>query len=278
MPIAGGFAELRDNVEKILMDDFKLLEKADNIDDANLKKAVDLYAIAKNVKKRNSQGIKPLLKDLKAITDVNDINLFNRKLKNFVINGYPLPFSFYVDTDLKDSNKHALMLQGPRTFLPDTTFYNPNNPRKDMLLNMWKTFAAQALSFAPLSPEDQALYLNDAIEFDAIIASLVKSREEWSEYTKMYNPYKVNKVNKLLMSATDSEDLRHIFQVVKIAESRPVNLDRLNIQELRLYCNAFDYKYNECLTNSFDMWSEVFGTEFNDRVRKEIVAYIENCD
>ena len=35
MPIAGGFAELRDNVEKILMDDFKVLEKADNIDDAN---------------------------------------------------------------------------------------------------------------------------------------------------------------------------------------------------------------------------------------------------
>ena len=79
MPIAGGFAELRDNVEKILMDDFKLLEKADNIDDVNLNKAVDLYAIAKNVKKRNSQGIKPLLKDVKAITDVNDINLFNRK-------------------------------------------------------------------------------------------------------------------------------------------------------------------------------------------------------
>lgn len=86
------------------------------------------------------------------------------------------------------------------------------------------------------------------------------------------------KVNKLLMSATNSEDLRHIFQVVKVAESRPVNLDRLNIQELRLYCNAFDYKYNECLTNSFDMWSEVFGTEFNNCVRKEIVAYIENCD
>ena len=189
MPIAGGFAELRDNVEKILMDDFKVLEKADNIDDANLKKAVDLYAIAKNVKKRNSQGIKPLLKDLKAITDVKDINLFNRKLKNFVTNGYPLPFTFYVDTDLKDSNKHALMLQGPRTFLPDTTFYDPANSRKDMLLNMWKTFAAQALAFAPLSPEDQVLYLNDALEFDAIIATLVKSREEWSEYTKMYNPY-----------------------------------------------------------------------------------------
>ena len=224
MPVAGGFAELRDNVEKILMDDFKSLEKADNFDDPNFKKAIDLYAIAKNVRKRNSQGIKPLLKDLKAITDANDINLFNRKLKNFVINGYPLPFSFYVDTDLKDSNKHALMLQGPRTFLPDTTFYDPNNPRKDMLLNMWKSFAAQALSFAPLSPEDQALYLNDAIEFDAIIASLVKSREEWSEYTKMYNPYKVNKVNKLLAPVKVKRLLKQLFgyipEIVIVADPR----------------------------------------------------------
>ena len=227
MPVAGGFAELRDNVEKTLMDDFKALEKAENIDNANLKKAVDLYAIAKNVKKRNSQGIKPALKDLKAIVSVGDIAQFNKKLKNFVTNGYPLPFVFYVDTDLKDSNKHALMLQGPRTFLPDTTFYDPNNPRKDMLLNMWKGFAAQALSFTDLSKEDQALYLEDAIAFDAIIATLVKSREEWSEYTKMYNPYKVNKVNRLLAPVKFKRVLKQIFgyvpEVVIVADPRFLN-------------------------------------------------------
>ena len=89
---------------------------------------------------------------------------------------------------------------------------------------MWKSFAAQALSFAPLSPEDQALYLNDALEFDAIIASLVKSREEWSEYTKMYNPYKVNKVNKLLALVKFKRVLKQLFgyipEIVIVADPR----------------------------------------------------------
>ena len=64
-PVAGGFAELAQDVEKTLMTDFLEMEIADNIADPNLKKAVDLYSIAKNVKKRNKQGIKPVAKDLK---------------------------------------------------------------------------------------------------------------------------------------------------------------------------------------------------------------------
>ena len=213
-PTAGGFAELHDNVEKIMMDEFKALEKADNIADHNLKKAVDLYSVAKNVKKRNKQGIKPIAKDLKAILATSDISLFNRKLKNFVINGYPLPFNFGVDTDLKDSNKHSIMFMGPSTILPDTTMYNPANPNKDMLLNMWKGLALQVLNFTDLSDQDKALFVDDALAFDAIIATLVKSREEMSEYTKLYNPFKVNKVNRLLAPIKFKRCLKQLFNEV----------------------------------------------------------------
>ena len=162
MPVAGGFSELHQNVEKLLMDEFKELEKSGDIQDPNFKKAVTLYSIAKNVKKRNKQGIKPILKDLKTIASINNITSLNRKLKNFALD-YPLPFGYWVDADFKDSNKNNLYLSGPRTILPDTTMYNPQNPQKDMLLNMWKSFAAQALSFTELSPEDQALYLEDTL-------------------------------------------------------------------------------------------------------------------
>ena len=197
-PTAGGFSELHDNVEKTLMAEFKELEKSGDIKDSNFKKAIDLYSVAKNVKKKNKQGIKPIAKDLKAILAVSDISLFNRKLKAFVINGYPLPFNISVETDMKDSNKHGLFLVGPQTILPDTTMYNPANPNKDMLLNMWKGLALQALSFTDLSDEDKLLFVDDALAFDAIVATLVKSREEWSEYTKLYNPFKINKANRLL--------------------------------------------------------------------------------
>ena len=247
MPVAGGFAELRDNVEKILMADFKALEKCDDIKDPNLKKAIDLYSVAKNVKKRNSQGIKPIAKDLKFIAASNDFASFNRKLKNFVINGYPLPFNFWVDTDLKDSNKHALFLSGPQTILPDTTMYNPANPNKDMLLNMWKAFAMQALSFSELAPEEQALYIEDTLAFDAIIATLVKSSQEWSEYTKMYNPYKVNKVNRLLAPVKIKRVFNQLFgyipEVVIVADPR--------------FLYGFKTLFNEENFSKFIHWSYV---------------------
>lgn len=198
MPVAGGFSELHENVEKTLMEEFRELEKKDSIDDANLRKAVDLYSIAKNTKKRNSQGIKPILKDLNIIKSTEDMALLNRRVKSFVLNRYPLPFNFMVEVDMKDSNKYCVELTGPRTILPDTTMYNPENPNKEKLLNLWSDIALKALGYTDLDEDEKAEYLEDALEFDAIIATLVKSSEEWSEYTKCYNPYKINKVNSLL--------------------------------------------------------------------------------
>ena len=227
LPTAGGFSELSQNVEKTLMDDFKALEKEGNIEDDNLRKAVDLYSIAKNVKKRNSQGIKPILKDLNAIKSVCNIDSFNRKLKNFVLNGYPLPFKFNVEPDLKDSNKNCVMFAGPRTILPDTTMYNPVNPNKQRMLDIWSGIAMQVLNFTDLSEEDKSLYLKDALEFDAIIATLVKSSEEWSDYVKSYNPYKVNKVNRLLKPVKFKRVLKQLFgyipEIIIVGEPRFLN-------------------------------------------------------
>lgn len=247
LPMAGGFNELHINVEKIMMDEFSALEKEDNIADANLKKAVDLYSVAKNVKKRNNQGIKPIAKDLKNILSITDISLFNRKLKSFVLNRYPLPFNFDVDTDLKDSNKHSIMLVGPSTILPDTTMYNPANPNKDMILNMWKGLALQALSFTDLSDADKVLFVEDALAFDAIIATLVKSREEWSEYTKMYNPFKVNKANRLLAPVKFKRCLKQLFN--EVPETIIVGDPR--------FLNGFKSLFNEENLSKYVHWAYI---------------------
>ena len=247
MPTAGGFSELHQNVEKTLMADFEQLAKEDKIDDPNLEKAINLYKIAKNIKKRNAQGIKPALKDLNAIKAVNDIDTLNKKLKVFVSNGYPLPVEFGVNTDMKDSNKHCLMLSGPRTILPDTTMYNPNNPQKDMLLNMWKGIAVQVLNFTDLKDEEKAQFIEDTLAFDAIIATLVKSSQEWSEYTKMYNPYRINKVTRLLKPLKIKKVLKQMFgyvpETVIVADPR--------------FLNGFNTLFNEENFTKYIHWSYV---------------------
>ena len=247
MPVAGGFSELNENVEKTMMNEFKELEKCEDIKDPNLKKAVDLYSIAKNVKKRNSQGIKPVLKDLNTIKSTTDMTLLNRRLKNFVLNQYPLPFEFGVDTDMKDSNKHCLLLMGPSTILPDTTMYNEANPNKKQMLDMWSGIALEALKYTDLSEEEKNLFIKDTLEFDAIIATLVKSREELSEYTKLYNPYKVNKVNSLLKPFKFKSVLKALFgyvpETVIVADPR--------------FLKGFNTLFNENTFEKYIHWSYV---------------------
>ena len=213
-PFAGGFIELDEGVEKIMMAEFKELSESKNFPNEYLKNAVTLYSLAKDVKKRNRQGIKPILKDLKLLTSIKDMNGFNRKFVDLMKGGFPLPLNIEVDTDMKDSNKYSLFVSGPSTILPDTTYYAEGNPNKEAMLGMWKANAAKALAFVPLSDEEKEIYLNDTLAFDAVVASLVKSREEWSEYTKVYNPYKLNKVARLVKPIKFKRILSKLFEVV----------------------------------------------------------------
>lgn len=213
-PYAGGFAELAEGVEKTLRADFDQINKSKEYPDSNMEKAVKLYALAKDVKRRNRDGIKPILKHLEFIKATTDVKLLNRRLKTFVLNGYPLPFNFDVDVDFNDSNKHCLLLMGPSTILPDTTMYSPENPQKDMMLNAWKDIAFKVLSFTDLTEEEKKLYLDDTIRFDAVIATLVKSREERSDYIKFNNPFKTGRVNGLLKPINFKGLLKKLFGFV----------------------------------------------------------------
>lgn len=214
LPANGGFLELHIGVEKLMMDEFERLAKSDEKLEPNMRKAIDLYSIIKNVKKRNKQGIKPLLKDLRFIQSTNNLALFNRRLSQFILNRYPLPFTATIEVDFKDPTKYSLCLMGPSVILPDTTMYDPANPQKEMLLNMWKAAALESLNFTDLSDEEKALYVNDALEFDAIVATLVKSNEEMSDYVAMYNPMRTGRVNGLLKPVKFKNAMKKIFGFV----------------------------------------------------------------
>lgn len=199
-PTTGGFADLATQVEDLLIADFNKMSKGKMpAPDGNTEKAITLYKIAKNVDKRNKEGFKPVLKTLEKIYKMNNVSDFNKKLKEMVLNDYPLPFSIGVETNMKDSLHHALMLSGPSTILPDTTYYKEEMKQQhDALMLVWTDMVSKLLKFTPLNEEERKTYVENAVKFDAIIATLVKSSEEWSEYVKMYNPMPIKKVCSLI--------------------------------------------------------------------------------
>ena len=195
MPVAGGFAALSTDVEKLMIGEFNTMCAQGTYPNEHLARACKLYALAKDVKRKKKHGIKPALKNLAALRKITTLRGYNLHARELIFKGIAMPLSIAVEPNMKDTTHHCVMIQGPDVILPDASYYaEGKEEQRDMLLNMWSGFAKQVLAIAGHSEEETELLIKDTLSFDALIAKYVKTREEWSEYTKMYNPMKTGRV------------------------------------------------------------------------------------
>ena len=195
MPVAGGFASLGTDVEKLMIGEISAMCKDASYPNEHLARACTLFQLAKDVKRKKKHGIKPALKHLAILKKLGTMRSFNLQAKELLLRGIALPIDIAVEPNMKDTNHHCVMIQGPSVILPDTTYYaEDRKEQKEKLLNMWSGFAKQVLAIAGHNEEDCDRLLQDTLAFDALIAKYVKSHEEWSEYVKMYNPMKTGRV------------------------------------------------------------------------------------
>ena len=225
MPVAGGFAALRTDVEKLMIDEFNTMCKAGVYPNAHMERACALYTLAKDVKRKKKQGIKPALKNLAILKKLGTMRSYNLKAKELVFKGIAMPLSLMVEPNMKDTTHHCVMVSGPNVILPDASYYKEGKEQqKEQLLNLWSSFTQQVLSIAGHSEEEVAFLLKDTLAFDALIAKYVKTSEEWSEYVKMYNPMKTGRLAGLVKPLNLKKLLSDLFgfvpQQIIVAEPR----------------------------------------------------------
>ena len=249
-PTAGGFSDLDKSVQETMMKDFsEMSENQESVPNDYVKRAVDLYNVVKDTKKRNREGIRPVLKRLSKLQKINDMTSFNRNLKYLYENGYALPINLGVSDDMKDSMKNAIYIQGPSTILPDTTYYLEDmKEQKNALLSVWSNMVSQLLSYTRLTEEERKTYLEDALAFDAVVATLVKSSEEWSEYPKMYNPTKIRTVSSLVKPIKFRKLLVDLF-----GENLPENVI---VTDPRFF-KGFSTLFNEQTLTKYVHWAYI---------------------
>ena len=222
-PTAGGFAQLDLEVEELLIKDLNKMCEEGKYPNAHLENACKLYKALKDVKRRKKDGIKPALKRLSKLEKIKTIQAFNRKLPELILESYPLPFRLSIEPDMKNTERYAVSIAGPSTILPDVTYYK-NEQQKPMMIGLWSQMATAILAKTKLTPEQQADYLQGCLAFDELIAGLVKSSQEWAEYTKAYNPMKVGRVNGLLKPIKLKKILETLLgeipEIVIVAEPR----------------------------------------------------------
>ena len=198
-PVTGGFSDLDQEVERILMEDFKSFSLGNKKTDIKeMEYAVELYKKVIDVKRRNEDGIKPIIPLLEEIKNLKTVDDLNNKALDYLLGDVALPFQAGVEADMGDATKNSFVILGPSTILPDTTYYQEDNQAGKQLLQVFRDMASKALAYTPLTEEEKEEFLEDTFRFDLLISKKVKSQLEWADYVKNYNPTSLEEVSESL--------------------------------------------------------------------------------
>ena len=248
MPVAGGFASLGTDVEKLMIGEFNTMCKTASYPNEHLARACTLFTLAKDVKRKKKHGIKPALKHLAILKKLGTMRSYNLHAKELILRGIAMPISIAVEPNMKDTNHHCVMIQGPSVILPDTTYYaEDRKEQKEKLLNIWSDFAKQVLAIAGHSEDECHRLLGDTLAFDALVAKYVKSNEEWSEYVKMYNPMKTGRVAGMVKPMNLKKLLADLFGFVP---------EEIIVAEPRFFKN-FKAVFNQDTFEMYKNWAYV---------------------
>ena len=248
-PCTGGFSTIALELEKTMINEFNTLSASKEYPNDYLKNACTLYEIAKDAEKKEKDGIAPALNNLAVLKDLSFAD-YSKSFKELLLKKIPSPIKIFVDTDMKNTKQHCVYVQGPSVILPDASYYKPEmEQQKQMILGIWTNVAKMVIAKTDLSAEEQEKCINDALQFDALLGSLVKTSEEWSEYVKMYNPMKATKVASLVKTVDFKSILKDLFglvpETVIVAEPR--------------YIKAFTTVFNEETFGLYKNWAYING-------------------
>lgn len=241
-PATGGFNDLVDQIDKQMMDDFDAYaDGKKKSGDARFNEMIKLYKVAKKFDWRKKVGPKALLRMLSSVDNLKSYQDYQSQWHNWILAGMPSPVSFDIDADMKNATVYALFAAAPSLILPDKSYYSADKKQEhDQLLDLWTKMVASLMDKLGYDKDEAAKHIQNAKDFDALLAPNVKSAEEAADYSKMYNPQTVDE----LASSTDQLDLAAVIKQLVGATPEKVIVTEPD------YFKAL----NQILTDHFDLF------------------------
>ncbi len=187
-------------LHKKSMDDIKELilefktKKSDLKDDQE--KITNIFENYLNVKKRNEQGITPIMEIIELIDSLNSKENFT----DFLIESFKrFNISFFhskgIDSDFKDSNKRALMIGSMGLGMSDRDFYDENHPRHKDIKAAYKIYLEDISKASKLQFKTKSIF-NLVYNFEKEISQSMLKQEELRSPENIYNVVKISDLNK----------------------------------------------------------------------------------
>lgn len=189
-PRTGGFSDLADEIEKLMLETTDQWLEGKNLPEGPiLANFVKWHKMTSDYAKREEVGVSPVLPLIKEYQKLASFKDFAEKVAEFEMTGKPNLFPFSVAPDFMNAQLNVLWAEAPSILLPDTTYYEEGHKKADELRAVWRESQKKLLSNFEFTEEEIADLLNKTLELDKKLAHYVLSSEESSEYVKLYHPY-----------------------------------------------------------------------------------------
>ena len=194
-PSIDNFYTLDEDIKGKLKKDIKNLgEGKETSDITGMSEFITFYKAASNYKQREKDGLEPLKPYLKEIEDIKDVNDLASKSASLTDKGIPLPFGYDVGTNAENTSQKQIQLSPPSILLPDVSIYKDEASKKQYLTPI-ETATQKALEMLGYSEKNSKRIVKEALEFDEIIAKYSLSNEEMSESKNLVHPKTAEEIN-----------------------------------------------------------------------------------
>ncbi|MFQ7237345.1 MAG: M13 family peptidase, partial [Enterococcus hulanensis] len=169
-PATGGFQDLVDDIDDLLMADTKKMSDDPSLIPNDLmKEYLAYFQLANDYQKRDQDGAEPMLPLLKQVEELKDLADLDQQITSWVLDGLPLPFGVDVDADMKNTKINALFAGAPSLILPDKTYYEPDHPQAPQLLAIFKEMTMKLFTLAGYEAAEAEKITDEALQYDKLL-------------------------------------------------------------------------------------------------------------
>lgn len=183
----GSFDQLQENNNKRINGILANLLKKSYKHGTDEQKLSDLYKLAMDSTRRNSEGVaplKPLLDEMENAKTVDALYALQLKYADF---GYGLPFSYGFTTDEKNAKENILFVYQGGLTLGQREYYVDNDSATALIRKQYQQHIVNMFRLFGFS-QQQAEQKRDAIfRFETMVALISKSRTELRDVEANYN-------------------------------------------------------------------------------------------
>lgn len=195
----GGFYDLSDAIEELMLETTDQWLKDENLpENSILKEFIKYHKMVSDFETRDDLGVGPVLPLIEEYHQLTSFSEFAKRIAEYEMEGKVNLLYFGISPDFLDAQTNVLWASAPSTILPDTTFYTKDREKGQELLLKWRGMQEKILEKFHFSNEEASDILDKVIALDEKVAQFVLSREESSEYAKLYHPYQWDVFKKLV--------------------------------------------------------------------------------